>query len=325
MVRCAVSPPKGTPCLPLFAACAGICEFRLRSHPPVVGPTPCSRRMPRIRPGPTTKVQLGTRLSRRKVGMQTAHGQQSPKRGPMSGIGSIRRSALVLGVVAALLVPTVATASHGGGGGGGGAQPPPPPSGTPAVTFTPTSLTYGAQAIGTTSAPQSITIRNSGNGSLFINSAATPGANPLDFTQVDAGCSPPTPPAGTSGAVPPRSPPTASAPPAAPFRRTHTAAGSPHTVPITGTGTGQTPPLAFDTQFFSCANGVCDIGAGSNVFVNNFFTTTFTASGGTAPYTFSGQPPAGLALRPSGLLLGSPTATGTTRFNVPVNDASAPT
>src|SRR5262249_53281363 len=137
MVRCAVSPPKGTPCLPLFAACAGICEFRLRSHPPVVGPTPCSRRMPWIRPGPTTKVQLGTRLSRRKVGMQTAHGQQSPKRGPMSGIGSIRRSPLVLGVVAALLVPTVATASHGGGGGGGGAQTPPPPSPTPPAPVPP--------------------------------------------------------------------------------------------------------------------------------------------------------------------------------------------
>src|SRR5262249_41417318 len=73
-------------------------------------------------------------------GMQPAHGPQSRKRGPMSGIGSIRRSPLVRGVVAALLVPTVATASHGGGGGGGGAQPPPPPSGTPAVTFTPTSL-----------------------------------------------------------------------------------------------------------------------------------------------------------------------------------------
>ena len=59
------------------------------------------------------------------------------------------------------------------------------------------------------------------------------------------------------------------------------------------------------TQFFTCTGGVCDIGAGGNVFVSNFFSTSFEATGGTAPYTWSGQPPAGLTLRPSGLLLGA--------------------
>ena len=70
---------------------------------------------------------------------------------------------------------------------------------------------------------------------------------------------------------------------------------------------------------------MCDVGAGSNVFVNNFFSTTFQASGGTAPYTWSGNPPAGLTLRPSGLLLGSPTATGTSTFSVTVTDAAGAT
>jgi hypothetical protein len=32
-----------------------------------------------------------------------------------------------------------------------------------------------------------------------------------------------------------------------------------------------------------------DIGAGSNVFGNNFFSTSFSASGGTPPYKWSGQ------------------------------------
>src|SRR5947207_1022477 len=81
------------------------------------------------------------------------------------------------------------------------------------------------------------------------------------------------------------------------------AAGSPQTVPITGTGTGTNPPLAIDTRFFTCTGGVCDIGANSNVFVNNFFSTSFMASGGSPPYTWSGHPPTGLTLRPSGLLL----------------------
>src|SRR5206468_4645401 len=107
------------------------------------------------------------------------------------------------------------------------------------------------------------------------------------------------------------------------------ATGSLQTAPISGTGTtpaGTTaPPLAIDTQFFTCASGVCDIGGGSNVFVNNFFTTTFEASGGTPPYTWSGQLPAGLTLRPSGLVIGDPTTLGTSTFNVTVTDASGAT
>ena len=94
---------------------------------------------------------------------------------------------------------------------------------------------------------------------------------------------------------------------------------------LTGTGTGTNPPLAINTQFFTCTGGVCDIGAGSNVFVNNFFTTSFLASGGTAPYAWSGQPPAGLTLRPSGLLLGAPTMLGTSQFTVTVTDAAGAT
>jgi Putative Ig domain len=243
----------------------------------------------------------------------------------MTRIGRIRRGSLVFATLAALLAPAVAVGDHGGGGGGGAPPPPPPPSGAPAVTFAPTSLTFGAQAIGTTSPPQSITVTNTGSAPLFVNSAATRGLNPLDFTQVSDGCSGLTLAAGTGCSVSITFSPKATGTRSATFMLTDNAANSPQTVPITGTGTGQNPPLAFDTQFFSCAGGVCDVGAGRNVFVSNFFTTTFTASGGTAPYTFSGQPPAGLTLRPSGLLLGAPTATGTSTFTVTVKDAAGAT
>ena len=67
------------------------------------------------------------------------------------------------------------------------------------------------------------------------------------------------------------------------------------------------------------------MGAGSNVFVNNFFTTTFNATGGTPPYTFSGTLPAGLTLRPSGLALGAPSVLGTQTFQVTVRDAAGAT
>jgi hypothetical protein len=248
----------------------------------------------------------------------------------MRGRGRLRAGFLFFTLLAALLVPAVAAGDHGSGGGGGGGgggspPPPPPPAGAPAVTFAPTSLTFAAQPIGTTSAPQSITVSNTGTGSLFINSAATRGANPLDFTQVSDGCSGLTLAAGTSCTVSITFSPTASGARSATFILTDNAPASPQTVPISGTGTGTNPALAIDSRFFSCANGVCDIGAGHNVFVNNFFTTTFTASGGTAPYTWSGQVPAGLTLRASGLLLGAPTARGTSTFTVTVRDATGAT
>src|SRR3954451_2396816 len=237
----------------------------------------------------------------------------------MTGLGRVRAALYVFVALSALAVPAVAVARGGGGG------TPPPPAGAPAVSFTPTSLTFGAQAIGTTSAPQSITIANTGNASLFINSAATRGANPLDFTQVSDGCSGLTLAAGASCSVSITFSPTATGTRSATFILTDNAANSPQTVPITGTGTGTNPPLAIDSRFFTCANGVCDVGAGQNVFVNNFFTTTFSASGGTAPYTWSGQAPAGLTLRPSGLLLGAPTVKGTSTFTVTVTDAAGAT
>src|ERR1043166_4804808 len=157
----------------------------------------------------------------------------------MRGRGRLRAGFLFFTLLAALLVPAVAAGDHGSGGGGGGGgggspPPPPPPAGAPAVTFAPTSLTFAAQPIGTTSAPQSITVSNTGTGSLFINSAATRGANPLDFTQVSDGCSGLTLAAGTSCTVSITFSPTASGARSATFILTDNAPASPQTVPISG-------------------------------------------------------------------------------------------
>jgi hypothetical protein len=204
---------------------------------------------------------------------------------------------------------------------------PPPSGGAGAIALSPTSLAFAARDTGTTSAPQSVTVANTGTAPVLINSAATRGANPLDFTQVADGCSGVSLAAGTSCSVSITFSPTQAGARSATF--TVTAAGSPYTAAISGTGTtpaGTTaPPLAIDTQFFTCTGGVCDIGAGSNVFVNNFFSTSFTATGGTAPYRWSGQLPAGMTLRPSGLVVGAPTTRGTSTFPVTVTDATGAT
>src|SRR3954469_25551993 len=195
---------------------------------------------------------------------------------------------------------------------------PPPPSA--AVTFSPSSLTFAAQNVGTTSASQTVTATNTSGSSFLVNSAAV---HSLDYTVVDDQCSGLTIANGASCAVSITFSPTTTGTRTANYVFTHNNVDS--FVPLTGSGAGTTPPLAINTQFMTCANGVCDIGAGSNVFVNNFFSTSFLASGGHSPYTWSGAVPAGLALRPSGLVLGSPTTLGTSTFNVTVTDADGST
>src|SRR3954453_7966847 len=195
---------------------------------------------------------------------------------------------------------------------------PPPPSA--AVTFSPSSLTFAAQNVGTTSASQTVTATNTSGSSFLVNSAAV---HSLDFTVVDDQCSGLTLANGASCAVSITFSPTTTGTRTANYVFTHNNVDS--NVPLTGSGAGTTPTLAIDTQFMTCTNGVCDIGAGSNVFVNNFFSTSFLASGGHSPYTWSGALPAGVTLRPSGLVLGSPTTLGTSTFNVTVTDADGST
>jgi len=62
-----------------------------------------------------------------------------------------------------------------------------------------------------------------------------------------------------------------------------------------------------------------------NGTVNTAYNQTLTASGGTAPYSFSlnaGALPAGMTLSSTGNLSGTPTATGTFSFTVKVTDAN---
>ena len=60
-------------------------------------------------------------------------------------------------------------------------------------------------------------------------------------------------------------------------------------------------------------------------WTNTVYTNTLTVSGGTGPYAWSvssGSLPAGISLSPSGVLSGTPTATGTLSFTVKVTDAN---
>jgi hypothetical protein len=121
-----------------------------------------------------------------------------------------------------------------------------------ALTFNPTSVSFGNQLKGTTSAVSQVAIVNSGTADLNITAMALSGTNPGDF----AFTSDPLPivvKPGSSTKVGLTFTPADSGSRSAIFSVTDNAPGSPHTVPLTGTGTAPVfssspSSLSFNTQ-----------------------------------------------------------------------------
>ena len=110
----------------------------------------------------------------------------------------------------------------------------------PAVTLAPTSLTFVAQTVGTTSPSQAITLTNSGNAALTITGITVTGTNPGDFAQTNA-C-PASLAAGAKCAINVTFTPTLAGALSAAVSIADNAAGSPQSVPLAGTGTTVTAP-----------------------------------------------------------------------------------
>ncbi len=224
-----------------------------------------------------------------------------------------------------------AFASHGGGGGGGGGggQTPPPPTTAPAASFSATTVDFGPQQVGTTSATKSITLTNTGTASLFINGIQQSGAAALDFGNTGAPCLGLFVPAGTSCVLSFQFTPTATGTRTAQFTIIDTAANSPQTIAVTGTGTSPNgpTPLSIATTGLTCtAAGVCALGFDGDQLVNNFYFTSLGVQGQlNPPFTWSlagGTLPPGLTLFANGEIYGTPRATGTFTFTVKVIDAT---
>jgi Abnormal spindle-like microcephaly-assoc'd, ASPM-SPD-2-Hydin len=123
---------------------------------------------------------------------------------------------------------TVAAAYKPAGGG----------SPAPAVTLSPTSLVFGAQAVGTTSASQSVTLTNSGTAPLTITGITVAGTNAADFARTTT-CplGPSTLAAGANCSIGATFAPTAAGARAASIQVADNATGSPQSVALSGTGT----------------------------------------------------------------------------------------
>jgi hypothetical protein len=124
----------------------------------------------------------------------------------------------------------------------------------PAVTLTPSSLSFGSQRVGSSSAVQTASLRNSGTAALTISSIGLGGSYPGDYSfSNDCPLAPASLAAGASCTLSLSFQPTATGTRAATVTITDDAPGSPQSLPLSGTGTQPavtlTPTsLAFGSQ-----------------------------------------------------------------------------
>jgi hypothetical protein len=108
----------------------------------------------------------------------------------------------------------------------------------PAVTLSPTSLVFGNQTVPTASASQTVTLSNTGTGALTISSLAIAGSNSGDFSKTTTCGS--SVAAGGNCTVTVIFAPAVQGSRSAGLTITDNAAGSPHTVALSGTGVAAT-------------------------------------------------------------------------------------
>jgi hypothetical protein len=154
----------------------------------------------------------------------------------LTALGAARWRPASLVFATALLVAGIWVAC-GGGGGGAGNSPPAP---APVVNLSPTSLAFGQESMGSTSAKQTVTVSNTGNASLSISSISLGGTNPGDYAQTN-NCSSSVA-AGANCGINVTFTPTTTGSRQAQLQVADDASGSPQDVNLTGTGVVPSPP-----------------------------------------------------------------------------------
>ena len=204
----------------------------------------------------------------------------------------------------------------------------------PAVTLTPTSLSFGSQLVGTTSGSQSTTLTNTGTAPLSISSITIGGANPGDFTPShNCPLSPSTLAVSASCTISATFTPSAAGGRSASVQVTDSAGNSPQSVPLSGTGTAPAPAVTLNPNTgMSFGNQMVGTTSGSQSVTltntgNAALSITSITVAGANPGDFS--PSNNCPLSPSTLAAGSsctlsatftPTATGSRTASLSVAD-----
>jgi hypothetical protein len=147
--------------------------------------------------------------------------------------------------------------------------------GTPGASLTPSSLIYAAQAVGTTSSSQSVTLTNTGTATLTINSVTLAGTNASDFSVTNScGASLA---AGANCSIGVTFKPTASGARTATLSVSDNASSSPQTVSLSGSGIAPAVSLAPATLNFA-ATPLGSATAAQTVTLTNTGTDNLTIS-----------------------------------------------
>ena len=154
----------------------------------------------------------------------------------------------------------------------------------PAVTLAPTSLTFGSQALNTTSPAQTVTLTNSGNAALTITGISVTGANAGDFAESNE-C-PASLAANANCTISVTFKPTASGARTAAVSFADNATGSPQSVALSGTGASTTPTVTVAPASLTFASQTLNTtSAPQSVTVTNTGTSTVTFTS----FTISGE------------------------------------
>jgi IPT/TIG domain/Cep192 domain 4 len=200
----------------------------------------------------------------------------------------------------------------------------------PAVSFSPASLAFGNQALGTSSSTQTVSLTNSGTATLNISSVSITGANPGDFSDTTTCGSTLSQSSSCNIVVTFR--PAATGPRSASISVADNAAGSPQNIPLTGTGAA--PAVSFSPASLAFGNQVLGTSSSTQtVSLTNSGTATLNLSGvtitGANPGDFSDTTTCGSTLSPSSscniVVTFRPAATGPRSASISVADNASGT
>ncbi len=207
----------------------------------------------------------------------------------------------------------------------------------PAIEVTPTSVTFGNQLLNTTSAPGTVTIKNTGTADLLITVVSLAGSASADFTMTDSPL-PLTLAPGVSSVVTLTFKPSALGNRPATLSIASNAAGSPFVVSVSGTGVApaiDVTPLALtfgnqlvDTSSSSSPVSIKNTGTADlqiyAIALSGSASSDFTLSAPTLPITITagGSVALGVVFKPA--TTGSRTSTITITHNAGPNPVAVP-
>jgi len=154
----------------------------------------------------------------------------------------------------------------------------------PAISFSPAKLLFASRPVGTTSAAQTISVRNLSSGILEIASLAITGTNAGDFAQTNTCGS--SVAARRSCTISVTFTPTATGNLSASISITDNARGSPQTLALSGTGTASSPAA---TPTFSIPSGTYTSAQTVTISDSTTGATIHYTTNGTTPTTSSTQ------------------------------------